>query len=182
MLRIFTTPNIMQNYVADPITYRFTSKLKEMYPQPICYEGRDELYVIRDKGVVNVLCRIMKSYNGFHFYKENGKLRWIHAMKPSRNYHGSRMVITLEDTGEYFKFTTKIILGKKKRDSYQVSVFGWLTVISLFLLFGLASGYENDSISTAQFIGYSVACLTVFGICSQIEQRINPCISSEDEK
>lgn len=182
MLRIFTTPNVMQNYVVDPITYRFTSKLKEMYPQPICYEGRDELYVIRDKGVLNVLCRIMKSYSGFRCYKESGRIRWVHTMKPSRNYYGNRLVITLEDTGSYFKFSTKIILGKKKRDSYQVSIFGWLTIISLFMFFGIAGGYETDSIPTAQFIGYSVACLAVFGISSQIEQRVNPCIPSEDEE
>ena len=182
MLRIFTTPTIMQRYVADPITYRFTTLLKERYPNPIIFEESDSLYLVKDQGVVNILKKVMRSQSGFSYHCNNDTMKWVHHMKPDLNYFGSKLVITLKVDGDFLKFSTEIILGRKKRSTYAASIFGYIAVLGFFLILGFAGSYETDMITTSQFILRSAITFVVTACSIYIEQKVNPCFYSEEDE
>ena len=182
MLRIFTTPTIMQRYVADPITYRFTTLLKERYPNPIIFEESDSIYLVKDQGVVNILKKVMRSQSGFSYHCNNDTMKWVHHMKPDLNYFGSKLVITLKVDGDFLKFSTEIILGRKKRSTYAASIFGYIAVLGFFLILGFAGSYETDMITTSQFILRSAITFVVTACSIYIEQKVNPCFYSEEDE
>lgn len=182
MLRIFTTPTIMQRYVADPITYRFTTLLKERYSNPIIFEESDSLYLVKDQGVVNILKKVMRSQSGFSYHYSNDTMKWVHHMKPDLNYFGSKLVITLKIEGDYLKFSTEIILGRKKRSTYAASIFGYIAVLGFFLILGFAGSYESNMITTSQFILRSAITFVVTACSIYIEQKVNPCFYSEEDE
>lgn len=181
MLKIFTTPNIMQRYLVDPITYRFTSHLKEIYPNPVFTEDYDRMLLHKDKRVADSLRRVMKSYKGFKCRRNGDSYMWYHPMKPTANYTGNMLVISLMDNGSLYQFSTHIVLGKKKRNCYAVTVFGYIAALSFLVVAGLAGGLEHDLMTIPQFIIRTVITLGIGALCGFIESKINPVFCSEEE-
>lgn len=181
MWKIFTTPTIMQKYLVDPITYRFTSNLKEIYPNPVFAEDYDSLLLAKNEKVVNSLRKVMKSYNGFKFRRSGDSYVWYHPMKSTPNYTGSMLVISLTDNGNLYRFSTHIVLGKKKRNCYVMTAFGYLAALSVFLLAGFFAGLELDLLTLKEFIVRAVICVASAVAFGLLESKFNPVFRSEEE-
>lgn len=182
MLNIFATPTIMQNYVVDPIIFRFTRKLEISNPEFILYRGRRTLRIASDEKVVKILQDIINSYSGFRSYSEDNKMIWVHSMKPSRNYQGNLLLLILEDAGTHFEFYSEMRLGTRKKESYTFSIFGWLSILSISICLGFIGRYEVGDLSTAKFLVSSISSMASFVIFSYLECKVNPCMIDEDSK
>ena len=180
MIRIFTTPRIMQKYVANPIIKSYTQMLKQSDDNPIVAEIGDELLIMRSSSVVDKLKGLMKNYSGFKFYANNGKFTWIHEMKPTSLYEDNKLVVSLEPVGEFLKFSTDIVLGKINANlKTSMTVFGGITIIGILMLIGLAGSYEIGRIDTVQFLLSAVITSLVAWISFRIEKFINPFFYNE---
>ena len=180
MIRIFTTPRIMQKYVANPIIKSYTQMLKQSDDNPIVAEIGDELLIMRSSLVVDKLKGLMKNYSGFKFYANNGKFTWIHEMKPTSLYEDNKLVVSLEPVGEFLKFSTDIVLGKINANlKTSMTVFGGITIIGILMLIGLAGSYEIGRIDTVQFLLSAVITSLVAWVSFRIEKFINPFFYNE---
>ena len=180
MIRIFTTPRIMQKYVANPIIVSYTQMLKQSDDNPIVAEIGDELLIESSPSVVAKLKNLMKSYSGFKFYANNGKFIWIHEMKPTSLYEDNKLVVSLEPVGEFLKFSTDIVLGRINANlKTSMTVFGGITIIGILMLIGLAGSYEIGRIDTVQFLLSAVITSLVAWISFRIEKFINPFFYNE---
>lgn len=181
MRKIFTTPTIVQKYLVDPITYRFTSNLKEIYPNPVFAEDYDSILLVKDARVVNSLRKVMKSYKGFKLRRSGDSYTWYHPMKSTPNYVGNMLVISLTDNGNLYRFSTHIVLGKKKRNCYVMTAFGYLAVLCVFLIAGFAGGFEHDLLTFKEFIIRAVICFVGTVIFGLLESKFNPVFHNEEE-
>ena len=180
MIRIFTTPRIMQKYVANPIIESYTQMLKQSDDNPIVAEIGDELLIESSPSVVAKLKNLMKSYSGFKFYATNGKFTWIHEMKPTSLYEDNKLVVSLEPVGEFLKFSTDIVLGKINANlKTSMTVFGLITILGILMLIGLAGSYEIGRIDTVQFLLSAVITSLVAWLSFRIEKFINPFFYNE---
>ena len=180
MIRIFTTPRIMQKYVANPIIESYTQMLKQSDDNPIVAEIGDELLIESSPSVVAKLKNLMKSYSGFKFYATNGKFTWIHEMKPTSLYEDNKLVVSLEPVGEFLKFSTDIVLGKINVNlKTSMTVFGLITILGILMLIGLAGSYEIGRIDTVQFLLSAVITSLVAWLSFRIEKFINPFFYNE---
>ena len=180
MIRIFTTPRIMQKYVANPIIESYTQMLKQSDDNPIVAEIGDELLIESSPSVVAKLKNLMKNYSGFKFYANNGKFIWIHEMKPTSLYEDNKLVVSLEPVGEFLKFSTDIVLGKINANlKTSMTVFGGITIIGILMLIGLAGSYEIGRIDTVQFLLSAVITSLVAWVSFRIEKFINPFFYNE---
>lgn len=181
MWKIFTTPTTMQRYLVDPITYRFTSSIKEIYPNPIYAEDYDSVLLYKDERVHSILNRIIKSYKGFKLRRRGNSYIWYHPMKSTPNYAGNMLVISLIDTGDLYRFSTHIVLGKKKRNTYESTIFGYLAVLCAFMFIGFAGGLENDLLTMKEFIFRAVISLIGTVFFGFLESKFNPVFFDEEE-